>query len=101
AGKRKAAQVLEARERRMKVRGVKVINGNPVKAQAANGKTRTGNYKRPRGPESLQAKLAKVMIAAADAGYPLKVELGAKVVDLGTVTALEGWKAKKRDARPA
>jgi hypothetical protein len=43
------------------------------------------------------------MKAAVDAGYPIKVELGAAAPagPAGTVTHLAGWRAKKRDAGEA
>jgi hypothetical protein len=42
------------------------------------------------------------MKAAVDAGYPIKVELGAAAPAApGTVTHLAGWRAKKRDAGEA
>jgi hypothetical protein len=66
-----------------------VIAANPVKAQGA----------KPRGAEQFHIKLAKVMMAAADAGYSLKVELGAGApASSSSVTALEEWRSKKRDA---
>ena len=70
-------------------RGVIVIAANPVKAQGA----------KPRGAEPFHIKLAKAMKAAADAGYSIKVELGASApASSSNVTPLEEWRLKKRDA---
>ena len=56
---------------------------------------------RKRGPECFTTKFAKFMAkGAADAGYSLKVELGARRdAANGSVTLLEEWMAKKRNAR--
>ena len=58
------------------VRGDKVINGNPVKAQGPKGKVRTVLESPKRGPAHFTILLAKGMKGAVDAGVPIKIELG-------------------------
>jgi hypothetical protein len=54
-----------------------------VKAQATKGKKR---------PADFTTLVAKALKAAADQGYPIKIELGTRATPLATITPLEEWK---------
>jgi hypothetical protein len=68
---------------------------NPVRAQAVKGKKRTANLEPPRtrGPAPF-TQLSKAIKAAVDAGYSVKIELGA-AQPTASVTPFEEWKRNR------
>ena len=69
---------------------------NPSKAQGQEAKLRT--VSKPRGPAHFTTQVAKALKAAADAGYPIKIELGTPSIAAGaTVTAFDKWKRDRAD----